>query len=89
MTSHSRGEAAPEMCLILVPSKQEGTGKAGCRPHPWPASKKKAGGRHHRIGRTSLGFNRSSQRRLFSLMRSAGQALRLEFSNPGSFEVGH
>jgi hypothetical protein len=31
--------------------KTEGAGKAGCWPHPWPASSKKAGGSHHRLGR--------------------------------------
>jgi hypothetical protein len=32
----------PELCFSLVPSKQEGAGKAGCWPHPWPASKQKS-----------------------------------------------
>jgi hypothetical protein len=32
----------PELRFILVPSKHEGAGKAGCRPHPWPASNKKS-----------------------------------------------
>jgi hypothetical protein len=31
----------------------KGAGKTGCRPHPWPASRKKAGGENHRFSRTS------------------------------------
>jgi len=35
--------AVPGLCISLAPSKsKEGAGKAGCRPHPWPASKQKS-----------------------------------------------
>jgi len=33
----------PELCITHRPRKiEEGAGKAGCRPHPWPASNKKS-----------------------------------------------
>src|SRR5262249_32403923 len=35
-----------------VSLKIEGAGNAGCRPHPWPACNKKAGGSHHRYAKT-------------------------------------
>jgi len=38
----SRGADAPESCGSRVPPRTEGAGKAGCRPHPWPASNKKS-----------------------------------------------
>jgi hypothetical protein len=49
----SRGVIAPGLCILRRPSDNKGAGKAGCRPHPWPASNKKAGGSYHRFGRTS------------------------------------
>src|ERR1700732_1615374 len=36
---------APELCMIFVPPKTEGAGKAGCRLHPWVPCNKKHGGR--------------------------------------------
>jgi len=41
---------------MFEPSKGEGAGKAGCRPHPWPASRKKAGGENHRFGQSIPAF---------------------------------
>jgi len=50
-------------CVRVLPehasSKEEGAGNAGCRPHPWPACNKKAGGSHHRSSR----YNRHSLRK--------------------------
>ena len=43
---------------------------------------------HHSDRGSQGGFKRSSQQRYF-LMPAIGQALRLEFSNPASFEVSH
>jgi hypothetical protein len=45
-----------------MPFQTEGTGNAGCWPHPWPACNKKAGGSHHRFSRDNRhsprdGFN--------------------------------
>src|SRR5215475_11845327 len=42
MTSHSRGVRRPSCASFSCPRNQEGAGKAGCRPHPWPASKQKS-----------------------------------------------
>src|SRR5690349_5841427 len=33
---------ASELCVKHRPRSEEGAGKAGCRPHPWPASNKKS-----------------------------------------------
>ena len=53
---------ASEFCCWICPPKTEGTGNAGCWPHPWPACNKKAGGSHHRFSRD----NRHSPRNGFN-----------------------
>ena len=39
---HSRGRMCPSHASFASLEKQEGAGKAGCRPHPLPASNKKS-----------------------------------------------
>jgi hypothetical protein len=50
-TPHSRGAMHPSFAGTNRP--EEGAGKAGCWPHPWPACKQKAGGSHHRFSQSS------------------------------------
>ena len=47
---------APELCPSSHPLDTEGAGKTGRWPRPWPACRKKAGGSHHRSGRTRPAF---------------------------------
>jgi hypothetical protein len=58
----SRGAFCVRVALLDMPFQTEGTGNAGCWPHPWPACNKKAGGSHHRFSRDNRhsprdGFN--------------------------------
>ncbi len=57
---------APGAFASDPPSKEEGAGKAGRWPRPWPACSKKAGGSHHRSGRERPAF---PARRLERLIR--------------------
>ncbi len=38
----SRRAVASELCWQVRPCQKKGAGKAGCRPHPWPACRKKS-----------------------------------------------
>ena len=62
MRPRSRGGPRPSYHRSITLLNREGAGNAGRRPRPWPASKKKAGGSHHRFGRITRhslrdGFN--------------------------------
>jgi hypothetical protein len=48
----SRGAIASGFCKDIALDIEEGAGKAGRWPRPWPACKQKAGGSHGRSGRS-------------------------------------
>ena len=50
-SQRSRGATGVRVLLDFTLRIEEGAGKAGRWPRPWPASNKKAGGSHHRFGR--------------------------------------
>jgi hypothetical protein len=51
--SHPRRASRPSFARKFIRAKQEGAGKAGCRPHPWSACRKKARGRTTGTGGSS------------------------------------
>ncbi len=58
---------------LVRPHTEEGAGKAGRWPRPWPACSKKAGGSHHRSGRNTRPSLRDGWNGLYvvSLVRRA------------------